>query len=282
MDIYCRILQVHTVYMDTTKRGLMYECPYQGEKRYVESHLCRNHLRVEDVPFLCGFKGLTERELLRHAKGFVGHKKMEEELAAKGEKISTKQVWLKKNVINVKVMDKLMRKLNVEDSKKVWETRRKGIKTEYILELGGSKEAGCAEERKETECTVGLGGGKEAGRVEECKEAECVVGRIGTGHEEQKVNDGNVEFQLNPVNLIQVDFPLINHEEEYDLLQDILGEEDFELDVEAKEQTASEEGERKGIDKVLDVLIEMKELMKAQNALMTSLNTGPKKHHGDR
>lgn len=52
----------------------------------------------------------------------------------------------------------------------------------------------------------------------------------------------------------------------YNFLKDILDEEDFKLDVEVKEQTTSnEKGKSRGINKVLDVLMEIKKVIETQN-----------------
>lgn len=108
------------------KRGYAYEClvckQYKVEKRNEEAHIYKKHLHPTGVPFyckLCNFMTRTERNLLRHAKGYKPHKEALEEMDKKGEVSPSPKKMYVRNPKPRSIDDTLIRKLPVEESKRV-------------------------------------------------------------------------------------------------------------------------------------------------------------------
>ena len=114
------------------KRGFAYRCAkcknYEGERRYVEAHYYKYHTTLDSVPYycsLCHFMGKTERELLKHLKGYRPHKQAIEELERRNATISPQESYIHKNANPVKVDDSCLLKLSLEESRRVWLGRQK-------------------------------------------------------------------------------------------------------------------------------------------------------------
>ena len=111
-------------------RGYAYECVkcgvYRGEKRYVEAHIFKYHLALDQVPFycsLCHYMTKTEKDLQKHVKGYKPHR---EALEARPEETPEEEAkFLHKNETPVTLTEEHMRRLTLEDSRKVWLERVK-------------------------------------------------------------------------------------------------------------------------------------------------------------
>lgn len=116
------------------KRGYAYECMlchgYMGERRYVESQLYKNHMS-ELVPVscsLCGFSAKSERErgVLKQGRGFRPHKLAEEKLKREGKEVKESQEYVCRNESPVALRDQHLRRMTLKDSQEVWLKRTKG------------------------------------------------------------------------------------------------------------------------------------------------------------
>ena len=102
------------------KRGMAYQCilcEYKGEKRYVESHAMKAHMMKEQAPFycnLCGFKARTEKDLLKHVKGYKAHMEAWAKLTA-SEPAQVESSFLVTNLQPLK-LENFLRKLTVRVS----------------------------------------------------------------------------------------------------------------------------------------------------------------------
>lgn len=114
------------------KRGFAYQCQgchkYEGEKRYVEAHYYKYHAALDTVPFycsLCHFMGKTEREVLRHTKGYRPHKLAEENLILQGKKAEDILKYVHKNEDPLQLTEVHVKKLTWEESQQIWMSRAK-------------------------------------------------------------------------------------------------------------------------------------------------------------
>ena len=231
-------------------RGYAYECVkcgvYRGEKRYVEAHIFKYHLALDQVPFycsLCHYMTKTEKDLQKHVKGYKPHR---EALEARPEKTPEEEAkFLHKNETPVTLTEEHMRRLTLEDSRKVWLDRVKspGV-TQPVLPPAPSEEA----------------------LVPEALPASIPA-----------IPEALREPAALPMpSLPEIDLPEIPTDKEYDLLQDILGDEAADA---SKEFPSMEVEEDLGSSKsVVALLTGIREALEQHTQLLTMMNTGIRKN----
>ena len=115
------------------KRGYVYRCQgcqqYEGEKRYVEAHYMKYHTSLDAVPFycsLCHFMGKTEKELVKHVRGYRPHSLAIEGLERQGKAPEPDSTYIHRNANPLAITEEHVTRLSWDESQRVWAERAKG------------------------------------------------------------------------------------------------------------------------------------------------------------
>lgn len=245
------------------KRGLAYECikcgpAFRGEKRYVRAHIYKYHVSLDEVPFycrLCHYMSDSEKDLIKHTKGYKPHRLAEEHLKAEGRTPDSN--YIHKNPNPVELGEVHLRKLSPEDSQLVW--------------LARIKEAGPQQATEEQDSAVD----------------SMEVDPQPTSEEEQAVPDPlckmpeplrEKESEVPVISLPDIVLPETTEEEEDDLLAGILRDESIQAAEEFPEEEVQVTAGAGILSQILQCMQDIRKEAIQTNQLLTVLNTGIRKN----
>ena len=215
----------------------------------------------------------TEKEVTKHTRGYKPHKEAEERLVEEGKPVPDSSVYIHRNNVPIEIGDEFMEKLSLEESQLVWIRRMKTAAT--------ATTSATATATATVTATVPY---DDIAQLPEltatCNEQE--VPELPTLLKSPET----VTVPVLPVlSLPDIDLPETTEGQEYDILQNILADEN----VKAAEEFPEEEEPRTGSDSVpsttneillqiLGCLKDLKKETESNGRLLTMLNTGLRKN----
>ena len=264
-----------------SKRGYAYRCRkchiFKGEKRYVETHIYKFHVALDEVPYycsLCHFMAKTEKEVTKHTRGYKPHKQAEERLVEEGKPVPDSSVYIHRNNVPIEIGDEYMEKMSLEESQLVWISRMKTSATATATATATTSATASATVPDDDiaqlpELTATC-------NEQEVPELPALLKPPET-----------VTIPVGPVlSLPDIDLPETTEGQEYDILQNILADENVKA---AEEFPEEEEPRTRSTDSVpsttneillqiLGCLKDLKKETESNGRLLTMLNTGLRKN----